>query len=107
LFKVGTKWEEADASTVEWMSKTEFNVHTPSFRKYGPRTVDVYIKEGEDLVSVTKTTFSFYVDTQCDKSCAYGPGIHHTQNAGEDTIFIINARDEDGNNRTSGRWLDS
>lgn len=29
------------------------------------------------------------------------------QNAGEDTIFIINARDEDGNNRSSGRdkWV--
>jgi hypothetical protein len=29
------------------------------------------------------------------------------QNAGEDTIFIINARDEDGNNRSSGRdeWI--
>jgi len=25
---------------------------------------------GDDLISVTKTTFSFYVDTMCDKSCA-------------------------------------
>lgn len=65
--------------------------------------MDVYIKEGDDLVSVTKTQFSFFVDTACEKSCAYGPGVHHHQNAGEDTIFIINARDEEGNNRTSGR----
>jgi hypothetical protein len=101
LFKVGNKWEEA--SEVSRISNTELEVLTPNFRKYGPRTVEVYIKEGEDLVSVTKTQFSFFVDTMCEKSCAYGPGIHNVQNAGEDTIFIINARDEDGNNRTSGR----
>lgn len=65
--------------------------------------MDVFIKEGEDLVSVTKTQFSYFVDTMCEKSCAYGPGIQELQNSGEDTIFIINARDEDGNNRTSGR----
>lgn len=101
LFKVGNKWEEA--AEVNRISNTELEVLTPNFRKYGPRAVDVYIKEGEDLVSVTKTQFSFFVDTMCEKSCAYGPGIHTVQNAGEDTIFIINARDEDGNNRTSGR----
>lgn len=33
--------------------------------------------------------------------------MHFEQNAGEETTFIINARDEDGNNRTSGRdeWM--
>jgi len=92
---------------VEWISKTEFVTLTPNFRKYGPKKVDVYILIDEDLISVTKTDFSFYVDTMCEKSCTYGPGIHSVQNAGEETVFIINARDEDGNNRTSGRdeWL--
>jgi len=52
---------------------------------------------------VTKTSFSFFLDTLCEKSCAYGPGIHNVQNSGEDTIFIINARDEEGGNRNSGR----
>jgi len=43
----------------------------------------------------------------CEKSCVYGPGIHHEQNAGEETSFLINARDEDGQNRQSGRdeWI--
>jgi hypothetical protein len=57
----------------------------------------------DDLISVTKTNFSFYIDTMCSKSCVYGPGIHFEQNAEEETTFIINARDEEGNNRTSGR----
>jgi len=70
LFKVGNKWEEADPNSVQRISNTELEVQTPIFRKYGPRTVDVFIKEGDDLVSVTKTQFSFFVDTLCEKSCA-------------------------------------
>lgn len=103
LFKVGNKWEEADPSNVQWVSNTEFKTKTPNFRKYGHRSVDVYLMIDEDLVSVTKTSFTYFVDTKCEKSCAYGPGLHHEQNAEEETVFIINARDEDNNNRTSGR----
>jgi hypothetical protein len=29
--------------------------------------------------------------------------VHHIQNTGEETMFLINARDEDGVNRSSGR----
>lgn len=58
LFKVGNKWEEADPSNVQWVSNTEFKTKTPNFRKYGHRSVDVYLMIDEDLVSVTKTSFT-------------------------------------------------
>jgi len=103
LFKVGNKWEEADSTNVVYVNNTEFKTRTPNFRKYGSKNVDVYIMIDEDLVSVTKTNYLFFIDTKCEKSCAYGPGLHFEQNCGEDTVFIINARDEEGNNRTSGR----
>jgi len=33
LFKIGSRWEEADTGRVEWMSKNEFTTYTPNFRK--------------------------------------------------------------------------
>ena len=73
-----------------------------NFCKYCTRADEIYIYEIEELVSVFKTEFSFFFDTMWEKSCAYGSVIHYAQNAGEETIFIINARDEYSNNRSKG-----
>jgi len=43
------------------------------------------------------------LNTKAEKSLAYGPGLLTDQVCGTDSIFIIQSRDEEGKNRTSGR----
>lgn len=33
LFKIGSRWEEADSTKVEWQNQNEFVTYSPNFRK--------------------------------------------------------------------------
>lgn len=52
--------------------------------------------------SVTHVNFSFYLNTKAFKSLCYGPGINHDQATGIPTSFVIQSRNEYGENRKSG-----
>ena len=57
---------------------------------------------GGDLTT-TWSTFSYFMNTRAYKSLAYGPGLLQEAAVGHPTEFIIQARNDLGENRRSGR----
>lgn len=57
---------------------------------------------GDDLTT-TWIPFNYYLNTRAHKSLAYGPGILQGVKPGEPVEFIIVARNDLGENRSSGR----
>jgi hypothetical protein len=57
---------------------------------------------GDDLTT-TWIPFSYYLNTRAHKSLAYGPGLLKDVKPGEPVEFMIVARNDLGENRTSGR----
>jgi len=57
---------------------------------------------GDDLTT-TWIHFNYYLNTRAIKSLAYGPGLLNEVKPGEPIEFIIVARNDLGENRTSGR----
>ena len=54
-------------------------------------------------MTTTWSSFSYFKNTRASKSLAYGPGLLADGAVGTTTEFIIQARNEDGENRRSGR----
>jgi len=52
--------------------------------------------------SVTSVIFNYYLNTKAGKSLCYGPGINHDQAIGCETMFVVQSRNENGENRKSG-----
>ena len=57
---------------------------------------------GQD-VTTTWIPFQYFLDTKPNKSLVYGPGVLQGNLAGTETEFVIVARNELNENRTSGR----
>jgi hypothetical protein len=58
--------------------------------------------QGDDLTT-TWIPFQYYLNTRAHKSLAYGPGLLQDVKSGEPVEFMIVARNDLGENRTSGR----
>ena len=54
-------------------------------------------------MTTTYCDFNFFLDTRADKSLCYGPGLLTDCAVGEPIEFIIQARNEQEENRASGR----
>lgn len=54
-------------------------------------------------MTTTWCPFTYFMNTRAYKSLAYGPGLLHEGSVGHPTEFIIQARNELGENRKSGR----
>jgi len=57
---------------------------------------------GDDLTT-TWIPFQYYLNTRAAKSLAYGPGLLNEVKPNEPVEFLIVARNDLGENRTSGR----
>jgi len=99
-FSSGKQFAEAPAT---YVSPDELSCITPSFEAFGPKDVEVKIQRVNEDLSITGCKFSFFKNTRAIKSLAYGPGISEKCMVGNEAEFIIQARNEDGENRTSGR----
>ena len=53
-------------------------------------------------MTITKTDFTYFLNTKADQTIAYGPGLLHDNAVGVDTMFYIQARNAEGKNRESG-----
>lgn len=58
---------------------------------------------GTDDITTTWTPFNYFLNTRAKNSLCYGPGVLSGALAGEPVEFIIQARNEQDENRTSGR----
>eukprot|EP00831_Metopus_contortus_P040903 TRINITY_DN3203_c0_g1_i8.p1 TRINITY_DN3203_c0_g1~~TRINITY_DN3203_c0_g1_i8.p1 ORF type:complete len:745 (+),score=131.71 TRINITY_DN3203_c0_g1_i8:493-2727(+) len=99
-FSSGKQFAEAQAT---YISEDELECVTPSFEAFGPKEVEVKLqRQGQDL-SITSSRFSFFKNTRAIKSVAFGPGVSDTCLANNEAEFLIQARNEDSENRSSGR----
>ena len=90
------------ASAVQYISETELKCITPSFEDFGPKDGIVQIQiQGGDLTT-TWCSFSYFMNTRAKMSLAYGPGLLQDGAVGAPTEFIIQARNDMGENRKSG-----
>jgi dynein heavy chain len=93
----------AKQATAIYISDTELNLITPEFSGLGAREVDVRIRIGEDELSTNPLNFTIYLDTKADKTIFFGPGCLESGGvAGIPTSFLIRAKNELNENRSSG-----
>ena len=88
-----------------FVSEQELTCETPSFEIFGPKKVTVTVSINKGDFTITQTEYTYFYNTKAQKTIAYGPGLlsGEFKNAITDpTTFIIQARDLENKNRTSG-----
>lgn len=88
-----------------YISDTEIECLTPNFGDFIPNFKEavLQVQLGTDDITTTWVPFSFFLNTRAKNSLCYGPGVLEGALAGEPVEFVIQARNEQDENRTSGR----
>ena len=86
----------------QFVSETELTCVTPNFEQFGPKECVMQISIASDAYTTTWITFNYFLNTRANKSLAYGPGLLSEVCPGTEVEFIIQARNDLGENRNSG-----
>ena len=86
-----------------YMSPTQIECVTPEFVAVGPKEASVRVRAERGDLTLTDVPFQFFLNTQSDKTIAFGPGLLEENKVGVDTVFFIQTRNMKNENRTSGR----
>lgn len=86
-----------------FISETEVTALTPSFDAFGAKDCVVQISVSGGDLTTTWVPFSFFQNTRAYKSLCYGPGMANEAAVNEPVEFVIQARNDNGENRKSGR----
>ena len=88
-----------------YISDTEIECLTPNFGDFAPnfQQAVLQVQLGSDDITNTWIPFSYFLNTRAKNSLCYGPGVLDGALAGEPVEFVIQARNEQDENRTSGR----
>jgi dynein heavy chain len=85
-----------------YVSNTKLTCVSPDCSKFSPGTVEVRVALNGDSFTTTFQAFELFAVTDASKCLMYGPGLLSGCAVNEETMFIIQARDENNNVRTSG-----
>lgn len=69
----------------------------------GPKDCQVKVQIGPRDFTTTVAHYSYFLNSIAEKSLCFGPGILQEQQANAETRFMIQARNQLGENRKSGR----
>lgn len=86
-----------------FVSETEITAVTPNFEAFGPKECTVQLSILGNELTTTYVYYTYFLNTRAYKSLAFGPGILKEQAVGEPVEFVIQARNDEGQNRKSGR----
>jgi dynein heavy chain len=86
-----------------YVSETELTCVTPAFDAFGAKEAVIQIVIGSEDISTTWVTFQYFLNTRANKSLCYGPGTQKEAGLGYPVEFVIQARNDLCENRTSGR----
>jgi len=91
----------------EFKSETEIIATTKSFEEIGPKEAEVRLAMGTGDFTTSCVIFSYFMNTRAHKSLAFGPGLLDGAAIGSPVSFIIQARNDHDENRTSGndQWI--
>ena len=102
-----TPTDVAGKNTLEtlgvFVSETEVTAVTPNYETFGPKDAVVQLSVSGNDLTTTWVPFSFFMNTRAMKSLVFGLGILKEQAVGEPIEFVIQARNDNGENRKSGR----
>lgn len=87
-----------------YVNETTMTCETPDFTQFAPRFECVVQLQfsSEDLTTTWKP-YAFFMNTRAVKSLCYGAGLLEDQCPEEPTSFLIQARNDNCENRKSGR----
>lgn len=110
LFTVGSKPVDTPGrmtyeANANFVSETEMICETPDLSKNHNTEIECVVQiqiQGGDL-STTWIPFTFFLNTKASRSLAYGPGLLSDCAVGHPVEFVIQARNDKCENRSSGR----
>lgn len=85
-----------------FLSQTKITCVSPNASKFPPGEVDVRISLEGDSFTTTFQRFSYFSVTNAYTCIMYGPGLLSGCAVAEEVCFVIQARDDNGSNRTTG-----
>ena len=85
-----------------FVSETEIHCQSPNFALHGPKEAMVQLMMSNKDLTTTACDFQFFLNTRAAKSLAFGTGLLPDMQIGEPVEFYIQARNDNGENRTSG-----
>jgi dynein heavy chain len=86
-----------------FISETEITCMTPNFEQFGPKECTVQLSILGNELTTTFAYYTYFLNTRALKSLAFGPGLLKDSAVGEPVEFVIQARNDEGQNRKSGR----
>jgi dynein heavy chain len=86
-----------------FVDETTMTCVTPPFEQFGPKQCIMQLLIGNGDLTTTWIPFQYFLDTKAEKSLVYGPGVLMDNLVATETEFVIVARNELNENRTSGR----
>jgi dynein heavy chain len=69
----------------------------------GPKNCEVRVQIGARDLTTTVTDYLFFLNSLAEKSLCFGPGVLQDQQAHQEARFLIQCRNQLGENRKSGR----
>lgn len=75
---------------------------TPNFESFGPRKCEIRVQCGRFDLTITSAEFTYYLNTKADKTICFGPGLLEDNHVDAEAMFIIQSRNAEGANRTTG-----
>jgi hypothetical protein len=84
------------------VSETELTCETPNFERFGASSCVVQLTISGGDLTTTFAPFSFFMNTRAYMSLCYGPAIQENCAVGSPAEFIIQARNDNAENRQSG-----
>jgi dynein heavy chain len=101
VIRFGNAKQGVDVQGV-YVSQTKILCTSPDFTKFPTGVVDVRVALDGDSFTTTYQRFSFFSVTNAPQSIMFGPGLISGCTINEETCFVIQARDADTLNRTTG-----
>ena len=86
----------------EFLSSTQLVCTAPDFSAYPAGAVDVRVALNGDSFTTTSQVYTFFAVTSAQSSLIFGPGLLNGGACNEETMFIIQAKDNLNCNRTTG-----
>ena len=77
----------------EFMSSTQLICTTPDFSTYPAGEVEVRVALNNDSFTTTSQIYTFFAVTSAHQSLVFGPGLLSGGACNEETMFVIQARD--------------
>ena len=99
---VGNPSKSAPFVAGNYESDTQLTALTPDFGDKGDHAI-VQLSFASNDLTTTYAEFSFFLDTRAERSLCYGPGLMQNAALNEEVEFIIQARNDNMENRSSGR----